>query len=285
MMNGNSCAGAELAGKLKQILSEGGCENARGEAGFILESLTGKSFPMLLAEREPLREDIEEKALEMCRRRISGEPLQYILGEWDFFGMTFRVGEGVLIPRPDTETLAETAIMLRKDFPSTNYADLCSGSGCVAAAVSKYLKNVKCTAVEKSPDAFRYLKENLSVLAPQAELCHEDALLPETAAKHTELDLITANPPYLTDEDMQSLQKEVSYEPALALFGGSDGLMFYRELTRVWKNSLREGGWLVYEAGMGQYRDVMDILTENGFRDVSFACDLAGIERVIYGRK
>ncbi len=111
-----------------------------------------------------------------------------------------------------------------------------------------------------------------------------DVLLKSTAEKYNELDLITANPPYLTAADMKALQKEVTFEPELALFGGDDGLMFYREITRIWKDSLKSGGMLLFEVGIGQYKDVIKILEENNFCDISFARDLAGIERVVMGK-
>ena len=199
--------------------------------------------------------------------------------------MTFKVGKGVLIPRADTETIVSEAVSLRKNETSTRFADLCSGSGCIAAAVAGNVQDPSGYAIEYSRSAFSYLKENLSTHAPEIIPCMEDILLPETAAKYTDLDMITANPPYLTKRDMTELQTEVTYEPEMALFGGDDGLFFYREIARIWKSSLKKDGWLLFEMGLGQYRDVMDIMEENGYEDVSFACDLAGIERVVMGRK
>lgn len=286
MTSGNAKGRSGFSADIAAVLQSGGIENAAGEAHFITEYLTGVSYPAFIAGMgEYDMKLLSQKAEEICRRRIKGEPLQYIFGEWDFFGMTFKVGKGVLIPRADTEVLAEEAVRLRKGHDATNYIDLCSGSGCVAAAVARYLKGVRGCAAEKSEEAFSYLKENLSVHAPEICPCLEDVLLPETAAKHTGLDLITANPPYLTKEDMENLQREVTYEPSLALFGGDDGLMFYRELTRIWKNSLKDGGYILFEVGMGQHRDVMDILRENGFCEIRSVCDLAGTERVVIGRK
>lgn len=277
--------GRELFKAITKRLKSGGIENSAGEAGFILSQVTGRAFPLAMTDGDVLSEGAVNEAIEICRRRTAGEPLQYILGEWDFYGMTFKVGKGVLIPRQDTEILAEEAIRSRERTDSTNYADLCSGSGCVAAAVARYVKGIKGYAIEKSPEAFEYLRENISQLAPSVTPCLDDVLLPETAAKYTSLDLITANPPYLTEQDMNELQKEVSFEPELALFGGKDGLMFYRELTRIWKGSLKKDGMLLFEVGIGQYEDVMNILRENGFAEVDFSCDLSGIERVVMGRK
>lgn len=289
MISGNvdstSISVQTICKKLTNILKKGKIENAAGEARFIIEHITGKAYPILILECTLISENDIKKAEEFCKRRIEGEPLQYILGNWDFFGMTFKVGRGVLIPRSDTEVLAEEAIRLRNGFEHTNYIDLCSGSGCVAAAVAKYVKGINGSAVEKSREAFEYLKENLENLAPNITPCLADALLQNTAENYTGLDLITANPPYLTAADMNVLQKEVKFEPELALFGGDDGLMFYREITRIWKNSLKSGGVLLFEAGIGQHKEIMKILKENDFCDISFTCDLAGIERVVMGRK
>lgn len=286
MMNGNKNLRSEFSAEIADILKRGGIEDAFLETHFITEYLTGISYPAFIAGMGVFdMKLLSQKAGEICQRRIKGEPLQYIFGEWDFFGMTFKVGKGVLIPRADTEILAEEAVRIGTEQKASNYTDLCSGSGCVAAAVSRHLKGIKGCAIEKSEEAFRYLKENLSVLAPEIRPCLDDVLLPETAAKHTGLDLITANPPYLTKEDMENLQREVTFEPELALFGGDDGLMFYREITRIWKNSLNAGGSMLFEVGMGQHRDVMEILRENGFCEVRAVHDLAGIERVVTGRK
>lgn len=285
-MNGNKNLRSEFSAEITEILKQGGIEDASLETHFIIEYLTGISYPFFIAGMgEYDMKLLSQKADEICQRRIKGEPLQYIFGEWDFFGMTFKVGKGVLIPRADTEILAEEAVRIGMEQNVLNYADLCSGSGCVAAAVARFIKGIKGCAIEKSEEAFRYLKENLSVLASGIWPCLEDVLLPETAAKHTGLDLITANPPYLTKEDMENLQREVTFEPESALFGGDDGLMFYREITRIWKDSLKNGGYLLFEVGMGQHTDVMEILKENGFCDVRAVKDLAGIERVVTGRK
>lgn len=274
----------ELSQVLTAELECGGIEDAKAEAGFILMYLTGESHPILTMGSSLLSKEKAEEAFNICHRRAYGEPLQYILGEWDFFGETFKVGKGVLIPRPDTETLVEEAVRLRKCYSTTKFVDICSGSGCIAASFARNIKDSNGFAVEKSTEAFEYLCENLRNLAPWIKPCLSDVLLPETAAQFTELDLITANPPYLTAQDMKELQREVTYEPNLALFGGEDGLMFYREITRIWKNSLKSGGYLLFEVGLGQYKDVMKILKENGFCNIYFVCDLAGIERVVIGQ-
>lgn len=286
MTSGNSFTRRELFTYLGKALSDADIETPQLEAGFIIEHVTGMELPRFLMDGGTAAEtETVSECLRILERRRTGEPLQYIFGQWDFFGMTFKVGSGVLIPRADTETIAEAAIKLRENANVTRFADLCSGSGCIAAAVSRYVESPEGYAVEYSVDAFPYLEENLRNNAVNTTAVFADVLKTETAGKFTDLDLITANPPYLTKRDMGELQREVTYEPEMALFGGDDGLYFYRELARVWKSSLKCGGWLLFEMGLGQYRDVMDILEENGYEDVSFSCDLAGIERVVMGRK
>lgn len=272
--------------ELVRMLRSAGIPDEKQEAAFLLEHLTGRELPRLLMEGDtPALPSVQAQALALCRKRASGYPLQYLLGEWDFFGLIFSVGEGVLIPRGDTETLVETALQLRRAEPSTRMVDLCSGSGCIPAAIANHLSGVTGYALEKSPDAMMYLKRNLGRLAPSIRPVLCDVCLPETAAAYTELDLITANPPYLTPEDMQQLQREVTFEPALALLGGKDGLDFYRQITAVWKHALKKGGWLLFEVGMGQHEDVEKILHSHGFDAVSSVRDLAGIFRVVMGKR
>ncbi|MBQ8515887.1 MAG: peptide chain release factor N(5)-glutamine methyltransferase [Ruminococcus sp.] len=275
-----------LFAALVKKLECAGIPEGKQEAAFVLEQLSGMQLPRFLMDGEQKADEaLAEQALSLCEKRCTGYPLQYLLGEWDFFGLTLSVGEGVLIPRADTETLVEEALRLRAGAPSTKMADLCSGSGCIPAAIARNLPGAVGFALEKSPEAMQYLRQNLEKHAPEIcpVLC--DVLLPETADAYTELDLITSNPPYLTAEDMRVLQREVTFEPEMALLGGEDGLDFYRTITRVWKSSLKKGGWLLFETGMGQHEAVEEILRENGFCQVQTLCDLAGIGRVVRGKR
>ena len=276
----------ELFAHLVQLLRSAGISGEKQEAAFLLEHLTAAALPLFLMDGEaPVPHAVQEQAVTLCEKRTEGYPLQYLLGEWDFFGLTFSVGEGVLIPRADTETLVEAVLRLRRGTDATKIADLCSGSGCIPAAIANHLPGVSGYALEKSPEAMYYLKENLQRHAPQIIPCSADVLLPETAAEYSGLDIITSNPPYLTAADMTVLQKEVTFEPALALFGGEDGLDFYRTITAVWKDSLRKGGWLLFEVGIRQHTDVEHILRSHGFSEVSSVRDLAGIYRIVMGKR
>lgn len=226
--------------------------------------------------------NLYQKTEELCLKRKSGYPLQYILGEWDFFGRTFTVGEGVLIPRADTETAVEVALSL--DTEKKVITDLCSGSGCIAITMREET-GADVYAVEKSDKAIKYLKENIRLNKSDINLVEGDVLSQEIKDKIPLSDMIICNPPYLTKEDMNALQKEVTFEPETALFGGDDGLYFYRGITSFWKDKIKENGYLIYEIGMGQEEDVRKILLENGFCDVRFQKDLGNIIRVVYARK
>jgi len=223
--------------------------------------------------------DASEEALrEPLRRRLSGEPLQYILGEWDFYGRTFRVGEGVLIPRADTEILVEAALEAARGIPSPEILDLCAGSGCIAVTMALERPDAAVDAVEKSPGALAFLRENVRLHGAPVRVVEGDALAPEGSERY---DLILSNPPYLTGGEMAVLQREVRREPAEALFGGEDGLRFYRAIAKLWRERFLPGGRLLVEIGRGQERAVTEILQENSFTDICFHRDLCGIIRVL----
>lgn len=273
----------ELQRELREILRMHNIEEYLLETNFILQSVLGCDRHWLLLHRgDELEQEREEHARAVARRRAGGYPLQYLLGNWEFFGLPFEVGEGVLIPRPDTERLCEIAIEQIGNRALTA-ADLCSGSGCIAAAVSSACKRARMFAVELSEQALPYLRRNLKRNAPGAIVIQGDVLDRQTAEALPALDVILSNPPYLTAEDMQRLQREVRHEPALALYGQADGLHFYREITRLWKHKLRPGGMLAYEIGINQHTAVADILRENGFSRIQYAQDLHGVIRVVYG--
>ncbi len=210
-------------------------------------------------------------------------PLQYILGEWDFYGRTFTVGEGVLIPRADTEILCDATLPFLKKRPTPRIVcDLCSGSGCVAVTLAEE-GNAKVYAVEKAGAAFAFLKQNAATLSKNVTPLQCDALADSTLKKIPLCDVITINPPYLTREDMQNLQPEVGHEPPEALYGGDDGLDYYRVLPKLWKSKLVRGGMLAVEIGIGQETAVLSLLEEQGFTNLRTHADLNRIPRVITG--
>lgn len=231
--------------------------------------------------------DDREKILSLVKRRSEGYPLQYLLGQWEFYGYPFRVNENVLIPRADTELIIENVLDIcrKNNLKSPRIADLCSGSGCIAVTLKKQIPSAEVYAVEISEKAVEIIRENAVLNSADINILNADVLCPETAAKLPALDIIVCNPPYLTQQEMDNLQKEVTFEPSLALFGGADGLDFYRKVTSLWKNSLRKDGWLVYESGDGQHGDIENILGKNNFYNITFSRDLNNIIRNVTAQK
>ena len=222
-----------------------------------------------------------ERLEALLERRKKGEPLQYLLGEWEFYGLPFRVGEGVLIPRSDTEVLVDAARSFLSGYPRPLLLDLCSGSGAVAVAVARHAPEARVIAVELSPAAFGYLEENIRLngVAVQAILGDIYHYTPPLR-----VDIITANPPYIPSADLESLQEEVRREPSAALDGGSDGLDFYRGITRRYAPFLTPEGALCFEVGAGQAEEVAGIMAAQGYRQITTRNDLSGIPRVITGK-
>lgn len=200
--------------------------------------------------------------------RINRRPLQYILGEWEFYGLTFKVNENCLIPRPDTELIVESAVKhLNKLKNKEKYTclDLCTGSGCIAAAVMSRVKNAHFTLVDISASALEIARENITALgfSDRTDFICADAMS-EIFSSGTKFDLVCANPPYIRESDMPSLEKELFFEPRIALTDGGDGLSFYRAIVELYKNSLAEDGATVFEHGYDQFPDVKSIALENG---------------------
>lgn len=230
-------------------------------------------------------EQVEKRFEKLAARRMNGEPLQYILGEWEFYGLPFKVGEGVLIPRQDTETVVDVAIRKLSDRHGIIVTDLCSGSGCIGIALEKNLHCEKVVCVEKSDKAVEYLRQNVRLNASEAEVLHGDIFREDVINAVPMSDLIVCNPPYITAEDMETLQREVTFEPESALFGGEDGLDYYRDITRIYKDKLKNGGLLMFEIGIGQEDEVMRILIQHGFTNVRTRADLLGVNRCVFGEK
>ncbi len=227
----------------------------------------------------------ERKAAEflaLCQRYAQGFPLQYLIGEWEFYGLPFQVGEGVLIPRPDTEILVETALKLMKSKQNPVIADLCSGSGCIAVAIAHERPDATVYALELSMQAFSYLTENIAKNGVHVHALQCDVLAPPPLPP---LDLVVSNPPYIPDCEMETLQKQVTFEPKMALSGGKDGYAFYRRLPAMYHPLLKPNGAIAFETGYNQANQVAQILSENGYHEINIQKDLAGIERVVYGSR
>ena len=226
----------------------------------------------------PIEAQMSDALDKMLAQRRAGVPLQYLLGEWEFYGLPFKVGRGVLIPRADTETLVDAARDLLKDTPSPEILDLCAGAGCIGIALGSVLPTAQITAVEYSPHAMKYLRENIKlnyskVHAVQADLNSYEHPHP--------LDVIVCNPPYIPRGEITHLMPELRYEPRAALDGGTNGLDFYKIISARYHNQLKPGGWLCFEIGAGQAPDVKKILEDIQFTNIQTRDDLAGITRVV----
>ena len=260
------------------------CEDAGTDAFLLMEKVTGLTrtdYPLKKDQPYPPQERAEYLALLL--RRAAGEPVQYLLGEWDFMGLTFAVGPGVLIPRPETELLAETAIACLRGRQKPRVLELCGGSGCIAIAVAKALPQAEITVLELSGDAMSYLQKNIArhgvknVTAVQG-----DALSPPPTIMGR-YDAILSNPPYIARGELPTLQREVRREPAMALDGGADGLDFYRGFNGIYPKMLTDGGLLLYEIGEEQGDAVAALLREAGLERVAVLRDLYGLPRDVLG--
>ncbi|MBR4627432.1 MAG: peptide chain release factor N(5)-glutamine methyltransferase [Ruminococcus sp.] len=262
------------------LLNAAGKESADFDVLCIFQDMLGDKNPLFLPGKE-IPPGTAERIRGLVKARSEGEPLQYLLGKWEFYGIELYVGEGVLIPRPDTETLVEHTLDIcrEKGIRSPVIADLCSGSGCIALALERELPGAEIYAVEMSPEALAYLRKNRELNNSRIHIIEGDILSPEVISTLPEADVIVSNPPYLTAQDMTELETEVLCEPSLALFGGSDGLDYYRAIAEKWRDKLREGGIIAFEFGLGQHGDVEEILRSCGFTDISFRKDGGGIIR------
>lgn len=272
----------------KKRLSDCGIESPEFEARLIFEELFGRDFrkDILMGRLERGLSESESARLEdIISRRTAGEPLQYIIGEWEFYGLRFKVGKGVLIPRQDTETLVDRALSLLKNAKQPKILDLCAGTGCIPISLSYHLSEAEIYAAELYDEAYGYLEANIASHGSKVKPYRLDVLDADSAKRFSDLDMITCNPPYLTGEDMRCLQKEVLHEPESALYGEDDGLKYYRIIPKIWHDSLREGGHILFEIGCTQAKSVCEILEDCGYRDISVIKDLAGRDRVVQARK
>lgn len=262
--------------ELCTMLKLGGIEDTAFEAKEIFRETTGK-LPIITDE---ITQEQLGEMLTLAKKRTDGVPLQYLFGKWEFYGLTFLVGEGVLIPRPETELLAELAIKKLKN--GGKMLDLCSGTGCVAISAAKNT-SAEVWAVELYEKAFSFLEKNAALNSAEITAINGDALDGAVVSERT-FDVITANPPYLTRTEMDELQREVRFEPETALFGGEDGLDFYRALIPIWSKRLSADGALAFEVGDGQAEAVGEMLSQAGL-EAEILPDLQGIGRVVFGKK
>lgn len=275
--------------KIRMALSSAGIEGAQLEAREILCAAAGKTVEELYRDISLYTtEAIAEKALAMQERRLTGEPIAYLVGEWSFCGLPFFVSREALIPRVDTEMLAQLAMNRLKEYPgNTRILDLCAGTGCVGLTAAALVKNTRAVLVDLSDGALDLCKRNIRrhKLTGRAVYLKGDALQPPSHALG-QFDVLVCNPPYIPTGDLAGLDSSVKdFEPLMALDGGEDGLDFYRQITSLWQPALKPGGHLLYEVGIGQAEQVAWLLVKAGYENIRITRDTGGIDRVVEGQR
>jgi release factor glutamine methyltransferase len=257
-------------------------ERARRDAETLLLATIRRERAALLARwSEKLDGEEARGYLELIERRLSGEPIQYILGEQEFYGLRFRVTRDVLIPRPETEHLVEKAIALAARYAAPRIVDVGTGSGAIAVTLAHELPRATVTAIDLSAPALAIAQENARRNEVDVRFLRGDLLAPVAEAG---FDIVVSNPPYVASGDRTTLAVEVrEYEPALALFAGDDGLDVYRRLIPAAFRALTPGGVLGLEIGYGQAAAIEALLADAGFTEIEFTPDLQGIARVACG--
>jgi release factor glutamine methyltransferase len=254
-------------------------DRARADAELLLMHLLGRDRAWLMAHSsDDIGSDQWEPYYELLQRRRHGEPIQYIIGETEFYGLPFRVMHDVLIPRPETEHLVEKVVELAAGFPASHIVDVGCGSGCIAVALAHKLPHAAITALDLSAAALAVAEQNAKRNAAVIRFLQGDLLTPVANEK---FDIVVSNPPYVPTADRATLAVEVrDHEPALALFAGPDGLDIFRRLIPQAFACLIPGGFLVLEIGYGQSEAVAELLAAAGFGQIEFLPDLQSIPRV-----
>ena len=271
---------------IRQELHRAGIQAATLEARELVCFAAGKTREQFVRDgRLYVPQDVEEQARALMRRHLAGEPLAYLIGEWEFYGLPLDISEQVLIPRSDTEVLAGEAIRWLQTQQDARVLDLCAGSGCVGLAVASQVHACRVVLGEKSEAALRICRQNIrrSGLLGRVTPMPADALEPPTR-QLGEFDCIVCNPPYIPTQDIETLDVSVrDYEPHMALDGGEDGLEFYRAISENWREALHPGARLYFEVGIEQADSVLRIMRRQGFGELEIVPDTAGIPRVVYG--
>ena len=250
--------------------------------------ITGKTQEQVLAQREMyVNEQVCQQMDAAVQRLMNGEPLAYILGKWEFYGLELIVTPDVLIPRDDTCAVAALAIDQSLFLDSKpRILDLCTGSGCIGLAIASRVKDAKVTLADLSPEALAIAKQNIVLHHLTSRVsCVKANALEAPPAFMGKFDLIVSNPPYITTREMLELPHSVAgFEPRMALHGGEDGLKFYRAIAQNYANALKPGGFLCFEFGDGQGDDVCSILEENGYTIIQRTKDYNDRERAVIAR-
>lgn len=264
-----------------------GIEAYNLEARLIVAHAAGKSSAELMRDLHLYTtSEVESKVREYIERRIAGEPVAYITGSWEFYGLPMIVTPDVLIPRMDTEVLVSTAKELLIGYKmDAKVLDLCCGSGCITCAVGHEMPATKLVAVDISPSALEICRKNIALNRLSARaICMQADALSSPPMSIGQFDMIISNPPYIATAEVDTLDSSVKdHEPLWALDGGEDGLRFYKSIIKHWKTTLRPYGMLLFEVGEGQAGAVSEMLQAASFRSVFTRKDTLGVDRVVVG--
>ena len=229
--------------------------------------------------------ELARRTWALVQRHLDGEPVAYLIGEWEFYGLPLDISRDVLIPRPDTEVLTAQAISYIKTLGECRVLDLCAGSGCIGLAVAAQAPQSRVVLGEWSDGALKICRQNIRRNGLSGRVVPMQADAREKPEKSLgDFQCIVCNPPYIPRADIDGLDNSVrDYEPHLALDGGEDGLDFYRAISEKWRDALTPGGRLYFEVGIGQADSVLRIMRTQGFGDIQVVKDLHGIPRVVFG--
>lgn len=277
----------EVYWKGKNILTKVGIEAPAFDVMCIFEFCFNLNRQQTILFRNNHADEVKTaKFFNLVSQRANGRPLQYILGYWNFMGSKFKIGEGALIPRDDTEVLVKEVLALMSKIDRPKILDLCAGPGTVSIILAKNFLKAEIVAVELSSKAMNFLKENLILNNIKNVTPIElDIICDFNKFNFKDFDIIVSNPPYIPTQDLKSLQKEVQQEPQIALDGGNDGLKFYRAIAKNWVKYLKNNGYICLEVGVNQVERVKDILESSGLKCVAVVKDINGISRAITAKK
>jgi release factor glutamine methyltransferase len=274
---------SELIAEAAALLQRSGVPDARKDAGLLLGHVLERDRAYLISHPEKaVTPEALNKFMMMVERRAQGEPLQYITGHQEFFGLDFEVSPAALIPRPETELLVETALALMKNRPQPQFCDVGTGTGCIAITLLHHLPSAQGLALDISPDALELAKRNAAKhgVLDRLDFRLSDCL--EALTETEEFDLLASNPPYVAEEAMAGLQREVrDFEPSVALTPGGDGLAIIRNLISAAPRRLKIGGYLLLEIGFDQRDRVLDLVDPEVWSVLDVHKDLQGIPRTV----
>lgn len=272
----------------RNILRQYGVEGYNLEAKLLVARAAGKTLPQLLRDINLYTtQNVEDQVLDYTARRLRGEPVAYITGTWEFYGLPMTVTPDVLIPRMDTEVLVDAAkALLLGHKMDARILDLCCGSGCITCALGHELPATKLVAVDISASALEVCRKNVAQNRLSSRvICMQADATASPPLGLGQFDMIVSNPPYIPSGEILRLDSSVrDYEPVWALDGGADGLRFYKAIIKYWKSLLRPGGFLLFEAGEGQAEAVREMLGSAGFDRTDIRKDTIGVERVVIGQ-